>query len=127
MPKFDITPSDDKTEITIAIDGTVAATANALQLDALIHGLVAARAQLLPRVPNDPPLGEQVPVQRDPRYWTNLDAATGCTLLMLRHDGLGWLGFTLPPAERDRLAGYFTEQAKAVPAPSQAVQTPNLH
>jgi len=112
MPKIEIKPSDDKTEVTVNLDG-VAIKANALQLDAIIEGLAAARAQLNPPVPNDAPLGQHVGYVPDPRYWTTLDQNTGATWLMLRHPGLGWVNFTLTPAERDRLTQYFTSQAKA--------------
>jgi len=112
--------SADMSEVTMNLDG-VRLKANALQLDAIIEGLVAARAQLLPAIPNDPPLGQRVAAIADPRYWTNIDLASGMTLLMFRHSGLGWMSFTLPPAERDRLAQYLTEQADA---PAVPVATP---
>ncbi len=128
MPKFDIKPSDDATEVAIAIDGAPITTANALQLDTLIRSLVLARAQLQPAAPKEPPLGEKVAYQGDPRYWTNVDPVTGQTLLLLRHDGLGWLAFMFPPAERDRLAGYLIDQAKAAAAaPGPAGQAQNFH
>lgn len=112
MPKLELVPSDDLTEVAITIDGTTI-RANALQLDTLIEGFAAARAQLRPAVSNDAPLGQRVQAIADPRYWTNIDPDTGMSLVMFRHPGLGWLSFMLPPDERDRLAQFFTEQAKA--------------
>lgn len=119
MPKFDITPSDDKAEVSISIDGSKVATANALQLDILIQGLTAARGELLPQVPNDPPLGERVQAVVDPRYWTNRDPETGMSLVMFRHPGLGWVSFILPAQERDRLTQYLTDQATTLPAKTE--------
>jgi len=117
MPKFDIKPSDDLTEVAIQIDG-IPVKANALQLDALIEGLIAARAQLKPFIPTEPPAG-QVQAIIDPNYWTKFDAENGMSLLMLRHPGMGWCSFLLPPAERDRLAQYLVKQAEqGGPAPA---------
>lgn len=126
MPKLELLPNVEKTEVDITIDG-VSIKANATQLEAIIEGFAAARAQLLPAVPNDAPIGQQVNASFDPRYWTNLDPATGGTLLILRHAGLGWLPFMLPPGEREHLVKVLTEQGKVVSVSAAAPPTPGLH
>lgn len=125
MPKFEIKPSDDLTEVAIQIDG-IPLQANALQLDALIEGLVAARAQLRPHVPAQPPAG---PVQAilDPHYWTKREPDSGMCLLMLRHPGMGWCSFMLPAVERDRLAQYLVNQAQEQGAPTPAAPASSVH
>lgn len=126
MTKFEIVPSQDKTEVSITIDG-VEVKANALQLDSIIQAMAMARAQLRPAIPNEPPLGEPRPAISDPRYWTNFVSDTGDSHLMLQHPGLGWLSFVFPPNERDRLVGYLTEHSKQEPTPGAAPDSPVIH
>lgn len=125
MPKIEIEPSDDLTEVAIRIDGT-SLSANALQLDAIIEGLIVARAQLRPQHPTQPPLGQRVDAIVDPHYWTNRDPESGMSLLMLRHPGLGWLSFMLPAAERKRLAHLLIEQSQ-VPTSDAPAEPPLAH
>lgn len=73
-----------------------------------------------------PPRGE-VLAQLDPVYWTNPDKATGGQLLMLRHEGLGWLSYILPPAERDRLAGYLAKAQEMNPSSESTPTGSGLH
>ena len=127
MPKIEIKPNADFTEVAIDIDGVPFASANASQLDSIIEGLVVARSQMKPQHPTQPPIGQRVSTVDDPHYWTNHDPERGMTLLMFRHPGLGWLSFMLPPAERDRLAQYLVELSKLDPQTAVVVQKPSTH
>jgi len=102
MKKFEIIPTPDNTEVTFKV-GEAVEQMNTLRLDAFMQELARVRAQLAPAVPNDAPLGQPVEAVADPRYWTELEATTGGTLLMFRHPGLG-LGTILTPARRTRPA-----------------------
>lgn len=117
MPKIETAPSEDRTELSVTVDGH-SFKLNTLQLDTLIQQLSNAREELRPPVVNDAPLGVPVKSIVDPRYYTEPHAETGGTILMLRHPGFGWVTFLLPPEERDRLSGYFTKQAEVQKAAS---------
>lgn len=126
MKKFEIIPTPDNTEITVKVGGAVEQM-NTLRLDAFIQELARVRAHLAPPVPNDVPLGQPVEAVADPRYWTELEATTGGTLLMFRHPGLGWVPFLLPPGERDRLAEYFGKQGDAQAAGGSVPPGAGMH
>lgn len=113
MPNFHIDVSDDKTESTLEIDGQ-RFRFNTLQLDALMKAIASARAEMLPAIPTQAPLGQSGEAILDPFYWTQLDPNTGNSLMLIRHPALGWLAFMLPAHERERITGYFSEQTEAV-------------
>lgn len=90
-------------------------------IEKLIATLASMREAMHPPVPMDPPIGAQVQVQVDPRFWTELNHMVSASTLMLRHPGLGWLAFVLPPASAEQLTEYLRHQAeelKAGPGPA---------
>lgn len=69
----------------------------ALELDEQIARLARIRAQMTEKVPEKPPLVETVVF--NPQYFIRTDNMTKAALLSVRHGGLGWLNFELPPQE----------------------------
>jgi hypothetical protein len=92
----------ERTEATIELGGTTIRLTTA-ELERLIRELDALRRQMAPEVPFDPPLGVVVDTILDPRFWVSPEPIHSGVLLSLRHLGLGWLSFQLPPEECDAL------------------------
>jgi hypothetical protein len=90
--------SDDKQVATLDIH---AGTYRADQVEALIEGLAALRAEMLPAVPMSPGTNpsEQDPAAIRARGDPCVQVAVmrdGMTRFWVRHGGLGWFGFNLP-------------------------------
>ncbi|ATF86162.1 MULTISPECIES: hypothetical protein [Burkholderia] len=72
-------------------------------VDAVIQYLSLLRASMQPAVPETPSRSEQYVVEMDPCWYTEQHALYGGAVLFLRHTGLGWSGFALPPRSLERL------------------------
>ncbi|UTV56407.1 hypothetical protein [Burkholderia arboris] len=81
-------------------------------IEKLIAALTSMREAMQPPVPQDPPLGKEVYAQFDPRFWVELNHMASASTLLLRHPGLGWLAFVLPPNSAVQLTGYLQQQAE---------------
>jgi len=65
-------------------------------LSEYIEALAAVRANLLPPVRLDVPIGRSVPTQLDPNFSTAANEMVNGTSLYFRHSGFGWLGTIIP-------------------------------
>jgi hypothetical protein len=75
----------------------------ASEIDSLIAKLAQHRATMAPEVPRSLPELEDVGMIRDPIWILHAPGSTQDKLLLIRHPGLGWLTFQLPPAEAAKL------------------------
>ena len=80
---------------------------SAIELDELIARAAVRRATLEPAQPVQPP--EKVEAIVNPAWHTS--PLPNGVLFMLRHPGLGWLGFALPHEHRVHLASLWLHQA----------------
>ncbi|MBU9276221.1 hypothetical protein [Burkholderia gladioli] len=91
-------------------------------VDAVIQYLSLLRASMQPAVPETPSRSEQYVVEMDPCWYTEQHALYGGAVLFLRHTGLGWSGFALPPRSLERLheslGRHLEEQREAVGLPN---------
>jgi hypothetical protein len=86
---------DGSQEVELAHDGqTKRFTAEGLS--EYIEALAAVRANLLPPVRLDVPVGRSVPTQLDPNFSTAANEMVNGTSLYFRHSGFGWLGVIIP-------------------------------
>ena len=65
-------------------------------LSEYIEALAAVRANLLPPVCLDVPVGRSVPTQLDPNFSTAANEMVNGSSLYFRHSGFGWLGVIIP-------------------------------
>jgi hypothetical protein len=77
--------------------GTESVSLTAQELDEQIARLARIRSQMTEKVPEKPPLVETVVF--NPQYFIRTDNMTKAALLSIRHGGLGWINFELPPPE----------------------------
>lgn len=91
-------------------------------VDAVIQYLSLLRASMQPAVPETPSRSEQYVVEMDPCWYTEQHALYGGAVLFLRHTGLGWSGFALPPRSLERLheslGRHLEEQREAAGLPN---------
>ncbi|AYQ86598.1 hypothetical protein WJ59_19675 [Burkholderia gladioli] len=91
-------------------------------VDAVIQYLSLLRASMQPAVPETPSRSEQYVVEMDPCWYTEQHALYGGAVLFLRHTGLGWSGFALPPRSLERLheslGRHLEEQREAIGLPN---------
>ncbi|WP_419687245.1 hypothetical protein ACN22W_08315 [Burkholderia theae] len=97
-------------------NGNSAQPLEANTIEKLIAALASMREAMEPPVPMDPPIGSQMPAQVDPRFWTELNHMISASMLALRHPGLGWLAFALPPSSAEQLTIYLQQQAEQLKA-----------
>jgi len=65
-------------------------------LSEYIEALAAVRANLLPPVGLDVPVGRSVPTQLDPNFSAAANEMVNGSSLYFRHSGFGWLGVIIP-------------------------------
>jgi hypothetical protein len=75
----------------------------AADIDLLIATLAHHRATMEPEVPRTLPDLKEVRTALDPNWILHAPATTNNKLLFIRHPGLGWLMFQLPPSEAAEL------------------------
>lgn len=112
--KIDFALSADKTTLTISVATGAATTDVALtteQVDSMIASMAKQREQMGPPISVAIPVGRQVRGVLNPRYRIGSHAKTGGTTLVLRHPGLGWLGYFFPRPETERIKGFLHAQA----------------
>ncbi|KVT16551.1 hypothetical protein WT97_13735 [Burkholderia sp. MSMB1459WGS] len=78
-------------------------------VDAVIQYLSLLRASMRPAVPERPPHAQQFVTEMDPCWYAERHPLEGGAVLLLRHSGLGWAGFALPPRSLERLHGSLTQ------------------
>lgn len=82
------------------------------EVDRLISLLAAARAEMAEKVPARLDPGSRVPATVGPA-WQASSTTADTRGVMLRHPGLGWLGFVLPLDEARALAARLGAPAEA--------------
>jgi len=75
----------------------------ASDIDSLIAKLAQHRATMAPEIPQSLPEREDVTMIHDPIWILHAPTSTKDKLLLIRHPGLGWLTFQLPPSEAAKL------------------------
>jgi len=90
---------------------------SAEELDLLIAQASSHRAALEPALPLDAP--EECPTVINPAWFT-FPTEKG-SVLRMRHPGLGWVSFLVPPAERAQLLGLLLNQALKVNPPTEYI------
>ncbi|KVW09005.1 hypothetical protein WK91_28530 [Burkholderia cepacia] len=78
-------------------------------VDAVIQYLSLLRASMQPAVPEMPPRAQQFVTEMDPCWYAERHPPYGGAVLLLRHTGLGWASFALPPRSLERLHGSLTQ------------------
>ncbi|KUZ11725.1 hypothetical protein WI28_15825 [Burkholderia diffusa] len=78
-------------------------------VDAVIQYLSLLRASMQPAVPELPPHTQQFVTEMDPCWYAERHPLQGGAVLLLRHTGLGWASFALPPRNLERLHASLTE------------------
>src|SRR5262245_57769147 len=103
MPSIRIEPSFDGSRATLSVGGTTLELA-AHDVDRLIHELGAARAQMTPIHPAEPPADRARLHQSDNLLWTVRPAPDRAVIeLAMQHPGLGWSVMALSRAQADDL------------------------
>lgn len=95
--------------LTLSINGE-AVDLTAEELDEQIAALSSLRAQMPQEVPEEPSPIQEVMV--NPLYAIRVDRLTKTCLLRIRHAGLGWMNFEIPPQEVLNMKDVWTAIAK---------------
>lgn len=112
MPKTELKIAADKARRHVVLEvGEAKATLAAAEAEARLHELAQARAELADRVPDDLDENARVEALFDP-LWRTSPQADGPALLV-RHPGLGWLGFLFPPADAKAIGQSLVAMAEA--------------
>ena len=78
--------------------------------DNLIEGLARMRAEMTPPVVPTLDLGSRIDAQIDPSWRIPDSCSEEGRVLVLRHPGLGWLGFLIPWEKADMMAEWLTRR-----------------
>lgn len=103
-----MTEEESSLTATIALNGSFTAA----DMDEIIADLARARASLFPGVPNQPPTNLDAPMleQHEPQFRIRTLAAGGLRI-WLRHEGFGWIAFTLSARQRKELVEFLAKKA----------------
>lgn len=87
---------------------------SATELDNLIRHLARIRSKMTPEVPVELEKGNAIEAVINPAWRTRpmLHPGMPGEFLLLRHRGLGWLGFVLPPHEVEALGAYLVKSVE---------------
>jgi hypothetical protein len=78
------------------------------KIEQMIQDLSDLREELAPQVPSSVPPGKRLFVTPEPIWKVSAEVREDGRVLLIRHPGLGWLGFIIPQADCDRLAEKLT-------------------
>jgi len=108
MKELTITLHPDRWDLSLQTDeGDEGITVEVLEQ--AIRVLQTQRAQTAPEVPTSVPLGRQIEIVSRPSWWTE-PAFEGGSVILHRHPGLGWSGFSLSPEDAQNLIRLLQEQ-----------------
>lgn len=112
--EIQISASPDQCSLNLKVDGARigGASMDAADLDQLIHKLAAARALLTDTVPLQLEPVAKVEAVRDPCWRVNQPIEGGYRPLILRHPGLGWIGYALSERSATEMVEQLTAQPK---------------
>jgi hypothetical protein len=102
--------------------GASSVALDAEDVDGVIQYLSLLRASMQPAIPDLPPRDQQYVMEMDPCWYTEKHPLYGGAVLFLRHTGLGWTGFALPPHSLARLHACV---AQHLDAQEEAAALPN--
>lgn len=91
-------------------------------VDAVIQYLSLLRTSMRPAVPDSPSRDQQYVMEMNPCWYTERHPLYGGAALFLRHTGLGWVSFALPPHSLVKL---HESLAQHLDAEQEAVSLPN--
>jgi hypothetical protein len=98
--------------VRIDIEGN-AVLLDVADLDALIEHLGVLRSTMRPELPKAPLRTHQYVIEVDPCWHAEKNQMSEGAVLFLRHSGLGWAGFALPPESLSRLHHALTQQLES--------------
>jgi len=111
-----LNPSDDGTTLNVSIDGRVAEL-TAIDVDALIHDLAAARARMTPIHPAEPPDDPAKLHHSDNLLWSVKAAPQKSAIqFATQHPGLGWIAMWLSRAQVEDLQTSFEFELVKLPS-----------
>jgi hypothetical protein len=88
---------------------------SANEVEAIIRALATVREQMTPEIPKVPE--GQISTPMDPLWQIPADQNTPEKTLLLRHPGLGWLGFYLPRWSSSAIAKALLTGSEPAPPP----------
>jgi len=83
-------------------------------IDAVIQHLSYLRAAMRPEVPKTPSPAHQFFLEMDPCWHSEKHPLDDGAVLLFRHSGLGWTGFTLPTHSLQKLLDALTQHLAAL-------------
>ncbi|REG52161.1 hypothetical protein B0G80_8684 [Paraburkholderia sp. BL6669N2] len=104
---------DSKHTVRIAIDDA-AVLLGAEEVDAMIQHLSYIRAAMRPEVPKALSRAQQYVLEMDPCWHSEKALLYDGAVLILRHSGLGWVGFALPAHSLQKLRDAMTQHLAAL-------------
>jgi hypothetical protein len=90
-------------QVVLVTIGDASVALDPEDVDGVIQYLSLLRASMQPAIPDVPPRDQQYVMEMDPCWYTERHPLYGGAVLFLRHTGLGWAGFALPPHSLARL------------------------
>jgi hypothetical protein len=109
-------PSGDASTLHVAVDGSIAEL-TASDVDALIHGLAAARAKMTPIHPAEPPDDPARLHHGDNLLWSVKAAPQKSAIqFATQHPGLGWIAMWLSRAQVEDLQTSFEFELAKLPS-----------
>jgi hypothetical protein len=115
VPSIRLEPSDNATTLNVSIDGGVAEL-SAVDVDALIRHLAAARAGMTPIHPAEPPDDPDKLHHSDNLLWTVKAAPQKSAIqFATQHPGLGWMSMWLSRAQVEDLQTSFEFELVKLP------------
>jgi hypothetical protein len=80
----------------------------AAKIEEIIQDLSDLREAFAPQVPTSIPAGKRLFVTPEPIWKISAEVRADGRVLLIRHPGMGWLGFIIPHNECERLAKKLT-------------------
>jgi len=109
---FRLDPSKDAATLNVSIDGEL----SAVDVDALIRHLAAARAKMTPIHPAEPPDDPEKLLHSDNLLWTVKAAPEKSAIqFATQHPGLGWMSMWLSRAQVEDLQTSFEFELVKLP------------
>ncbi|MFG1481038.1 hypothetical protein V5F53_20660 [Xanthobacter sp. V4C-4] len=110
--------SEDRQAVRLSLDGEADPAAwvelDAAELSQAVERLAALRGNMVPEVVRELDPGARIMAIQDPIWRAVVD--DGRIMLAVRHPGLGWLAFELPPGSAASLGHFLVESASRAPA-----------
>jgi hypothetical protein len=105
--------SDDKSLVTMNVTAAGMVTSLRLtadQVDAMIGAMAATRPHMQPPIAATIPAGTALKAVLDPRFRIGPEEKSGGMTLLLRHPGIGWVGYVFPKSEMERIGQFVSRR-----------------